>query len=167
MDHSNLPCRDGNKCRVASEWGQLPVIVSEEACDVCLKQDKPCQKNEVTSSLVFATATVANIKLSNDLLKEVQDHLAKLEYPMEGTGAELTKLLSWFKFMDSDQCLCKQRAILMNSWGCAKCAQEIPIILEWLRASAEQLGIIYFDIAARIIVQKAIANARANGSCKD
>jgi hypothetical protein len=81
-----------------------------------------------------------------------------------GPGTELKTLLAgWpFKIVSSPDCKCNRRAAYMDAQGCDWCASEegMAEIMAFLREAAEERGLPFLDVAARLLVRRAIANAR-------
>ena len=48
----------------------------------------------------------------------------------------------------------------MNLWGCDECERRLDQIIAWLREEAHRRGLPFVDAAGRMLVKKAIANAR-------
>lgn len=145
-----------NCCEFASSLANTVVSTSPEACRVCVNHIKPKQLNNVTASLVLYTIKRPIPEDKRYLLKEVQ--ITKFNY-VDGPGTELIKLVSWFKFT-SKKCRCKERALKMNKWGPDGCEQRMSTILRWLRHAAFLNNVPYNKSLVKIVVQKAIRNAR-------
>jgi hypothetical protein len=81
-----------------------------------------------------------------------------------GPGTELKALLAgWpFHIVSSPDCKCNQRARYMDDQGCDWCASEegMAEIMGFLREAAEERGLPFLDVAGRMLVRRAIANAR-------
>ena len=77
-----------------------------------------------------------------------------------GPGTELHALLGRFGLHASGDCKCNSRAALMDANGCNWCEANIDEIVGWLRESAAERGLPFVDIAGRVLVRRAIANAR-------
>jgi len=79
-------------------------------------------------------------------------------------GEELSKLLAgWpFRIVATPDCKCTSRAAYMNSKGCDWCEspEGMAEIMGFLREAAEERGLPFLDAAARLLVRRAIANAR-------
>lgn len=89
--------------------------------------------------------------------------------PKSGAGTELSALLSRLRITaDESGCTCRSRAALMDANGCDWCEANIEEIVGWLRESAAERGLPFLDAAGRLLVRRAIANARrkeaANGA---
>jgi len=83
-----------------------------------------------------------------------------LPSPPAGPGTELHALFGRFGLTASGDCKCNSRAALMDANGCDWCEANINEIVGWLRESAEERGLPYLDVAGRMLVRRAIANAR-------
>jgi hypothetical protein len=79
-------------------------------------------------------------------------------------GTALKSLLScWpFRIVATADCKCTSRAAYMDAKGCDWCEspEGMAEILGFLREAAEERGLPFVDIAARLLVRRAIANAR-------
>ena len=80
--------------------------------------------------------------------------------PSHGPGTELHSLLGRFGLNASGDCKCTSRAALMDANGCDWCEANIEEIVGWLRESAAERGLPFVDAAGRLLVRRAIANAR-------
>ena len=79
-----------------------------------------------------------------------------------GPGAELKKLLAgWpFRFVAGTDCKCNQRARYMDEMGCDWVEANIEECVGYLRESAADRGLPFLDAAGRLLVRRAISNAR-------
>ena len=79
-----------------------------------------------------------------------------------GPGTELKALLAgWpFRIVATADCKCTSRAAYMDAKGCDWCEANIEEIVGWLRESAEERGLPFVDMAGRVLVRRAIHNAR-------
>jgi len=77
-------------------------------------------------------------------------------------GTELKKLLAGWPFYitASPDCSCNARAAEMDRQGVEWCQANIETIVGWLREQATARGLPFFKAAARLLVRRAIANAR-------
>lgn len=80
--------------------------------------------------------------------------------PSRGPGTELHALLGKFGLTAFGDCKCNSRAAEMDRQGVKWCEQNIDTIVGWLREQAEARGLPFLDIAGRVLVRRAIANAR-------
>ena len=84
--------------------------------------------------------------------------------PSLGPGTRLQSLLGRFGITGSGDCKCRSRAALMDTNGCDWCEANIEEIVGWLRESAADRGLPFFDAAGRMLVRRAIRNARRNAT---
>jgi len=80
--------------------------------------------------------------------------------PTHGPGTELKKLLSRVGITASPDCSCNARARTMDEKGCDWCEANLDEIVGWLREEAAKRGLPFIDLAGRMLVRRAIANAR-------
>ena len=83
---------------------------------------------------------------------------------MCSAGTELKALLAgWpFRIVATADCKCTSRARYMDTQGCDWCEspEGMGEIMAFLRESAEERGLPFLDFPARLLVRRAIANAR-------
>jgi len=77
-----------------------------------------------------------------------------------GPGTELHALLGKFGIHVSRDCKCKSRVRYMNQMGADWCEDNIDTIVSFLREAAEERGLPFLDVAGRMLVRRAIHNAR-------
>jgi hypothetical protein len=77
-----------------------------------------------------------------------------------GPGTELKKLLAIAGIVASPDCTCNARAAEMDRNGPAWCEENIGTVCGWLREQAEARGLPFLEIAAKMLVRRAIRNAR-------
>jgi hypothetical protein len=75
-------------------------------------------------------------------------------------GTALKSLLASIGITATPDCPCNARANEMDRRGCDWCEENIDTIVGWLREQAEARGLPFFDAAGRVIVRRAIKNAR-------
>ena len=84
--------------------------------------------------------------------------------PSHGPGTELKALLAgWpFRIVATADCKCTTRAAYMDAKGCDWCEspEGMAEILGFLREAAEERGLPFVDMAGRMLVRRAIHNAR-------
>ena len=80
--------------------------------------------------------------------------------PTHGPGTELKKLLKKVGITASPNCSCNARARTMDQWGCDKCEEHVDEIVGWLREEAAKRRLPFIDAAGRMLVRRAIKNAR-------
>jgi len=79
-----------------------------------------------------------------------------------GPGTELKKLLARVGITATPDCSCNARAAEMDRQGVEWCEANLDTIVGWLREQAEARGLPFLDVAGRMLVKRAIANARRN-----
>ena len=77
-----------------------------------------------------------------------------------GPGAHLSLLLGRLGFSEKPGCKCKSFAAQMDKWGADGCATRVSEILNVLRDEAARRGLPFLDVAGRLLIGRAIANAR-------
>ena len=82
--------------------------------------------------------------------------------PTHGPGTELKKLLAKVGITAAPDCSCNARAAEMDRQGVEWCEANIDTIVGWLREQAEARGLPFIDVAGRMLVRRAISNARRN-----
>lgn len=76
-------------------------------------------------------------------------------------GVALKALLKkWLNITATENCSCNARAAFMDEKGCDWCEQNIDLIVKWLREEAEKRRLPFIDLAGKILVKRAIHNAR-------
>lgn len=93
-----------------------------------------------------------------------QPSAALSEPPGRGPGTELKKLLARVGIVSSPDCSCNIVANEMDSWGPDECEKpdRIDYIVAAMRDNAVRRGLPFLDAAGRMLVRRAIANARRN-----
>jgi len=82
--------------------------------------------------------------------------------PASGPGTELKKLLARVGIIATPDCSCNARAAEMDRQGVKWCEANLDTIVGWLREQAEARGLPFIDLAGRLLVRRAIRNARRN-----
>ena len=79
-----------------------------------------------------------------------------------GPGTELSKLLKRFGIEPTPTCQCRAMAAAMDAWGPDECEkpERVNEIVAVMRAEAEARGLPFLDVAGRLLVRRAIRNAR-------
>ena len=80
--------------------------------------------------------------------------------PQSGPGTELKKLLAKVGITATPNCSCNARALTMDAKGCEWCEAHLDEIVGWLREEATKRGLPFLDAAGRVLVRRAISNAR-------
>lgn len=84
-----------------------------------------------------------------------------------GPGTELKALLSKIGITATPTCSCNARAKTMDENEAREpgwCEANIDTIVGWLREEATKRGLPFVDMAGRLLVRRAIANARRKGA---
>lgn len=81
-----------------------------------------------------------------------------------GPGTELKKLLAKAGLTASPDCSCNARAAEMDARGCDWCEDNLDTIVGWLREQAQARGLPFLGAAGRLLVRRAIANARRSAT---
>lgn len=81
---------------------------------------------------------------------------------ISGVGTEIKQILSKIDIVATENCSCNAKAKLMDSNGIEWCENNIDTIVGWLREEANKRKLPFIDIAGKILVKKAIKNARKN-----
>jgi hypothetical protein len=82
--------------------------------------------------------------------------------PASGPGTELKKLLARVGIVATSSCPCNARAAEMDRQGVEWCEGNIDTIVGWLREQADSRGLPFVELVGRMLVRRAIANARRN-----
>jgi hypothetical protein len=79
-----------------------------------------------------------------------------------GPGAELSKLLKRLGIEPTPTCKCRSKAAQMDAWGCDECAkpERIDEVVAVMREEAKARSLPFLDAAGRVLVRRAISNAR-------
>ena len=81
-----------------------------------------------------------------------------------GPGTELAKLLKRFGISPTPTCQCRAKQQQMDAWGCDEASkpERIDEVVAVMRAEATARGLPFLDLAGRLLVRRAIQNARRN-----
>ncbi len=77
-----------------------------------------------------------------------------------GSGTELEKLIEKFGFKPGFNCKCAQHIREMDMKGFEWCEENIDTINEWLRLEAQRAKLPFTEIGAKLLIRRAINNAR-------
>ena len=88
------------------------------------------------------------------------DNVPIIYYDKGGPGTELKKLLSKIGIKAKPNCSCNARAKQMDLWGCDECEKRIDEIVGWLREEANKRKLPFIDYAGKMLIKRAIKNAR-------
>jgi hypothetical protein len=75
-------------------------------------------------------------------------------------GTALKSLLATIGITATPNCSCNARANEMDARGCDWCEDNLDTIVGWLREEATKRGLPFLDAAGRLLVRRAIRNAR-------
>lgn len=81
----------------------------------------------------------------------------------KGPGTELKKLLARIGINATPDCKCNARAVFLDSMENHEpgwCEAHIDEVVGWLREEATKRGLPFLDAAGRMLVKRAIQNAR-------
>jgi len=79
-----------------------------------------------------------------------------------GPGAELSGLLKRLGVEPTPTCACRAKAAQMDAWGCDECSkpERIEEVVGVMREEAKARGLPFIDAVGRMLVKRAIHNAR-------
>lgn len=118
---------------------------------------------KVSSPSVRRNCAVASKDFSEEKSVEPRAALPPMLTHPRGPGTELKKLLMTMGITASPTCSCNARASLMDENEASKpgwCEAHMEEIVGWLREEATKRGLPFLDAAGRLLVRRAIANAR-------
>ena len=93
----------------------------------------------------------------------IYERIQQVEKPAPpGPGTELSKLLKRFGIEPTPTCSCRAKAAEMDAWGCDECSkpERIEEVVAVMREEAKARGLPFVDMAGRVLVRRAISNAR-------
>jgi hypothetical protein len=72
--------------------------------------------------------------------------------------------LKRFGIEPTPTCACRAKAAEMDAWGCDECSkpERIDEVVKVMREEAHARGLPFLDVAGRLLVERAISNARRN-----
>ena len=102
-----------------------------------------------------------------DTESEFYPRVSRLPEPAplsHGPGTELSKMLKRLGINPTPTCQCRAMSQKMDAWGCDECErpERIAEVVAVMRAEATARGLPFIDIAGRMLVRRAIRNARRN-----
>ena len=110
----------------------------------------------------------ASSPVSEDFIAIAQEDYVRLrdEFVLRagGPGTELKKLLRAWGIVAKPNCSCNRRARMMDEKGVEWCEANIDEIVGWLREEATKRKLPFVDLAGRLLVKRAIRNARRAAS---
>lgn len=113
----------------------------------------------------------ATVPKEHAVTKSVYSHcrVARAESPRPqvdgGPGTELKKILGRIGITATATCSCNARAATMDEREAEEpgwCEANIDMIVGWLRDEATRRGLPFIDAVGKMLVRRAIANARRN-----
>lgn len=164
--YSSLPIVCSNLldgvCSVASDVAGNPVTPTRSECEYCSTLAPPRCRNMMT--LALARRNTVCTKTAELLLGEMRSLAKAAAKPLQcvvgGPGTELKKLISWFYIPDTTKCRCNDRVAKMDAWGPDVCEERLDTIIRWLRHSASVYKVPFQETVVRLLVKRAITNAR-------
>lgn len=84
----------------------------------------------------------------------------KTRQPTQGPGTELKRLLAKVGIKAQPNCSCNRRARIMDEHGIEWCERNMDEIVGWLREEATKRKLPFMDAAGRMLVKRAIRNAK-------
>lgn len=89
-----------------------------------------------------------------------------LTFVIGGPGTELSALLKRFGIEPTPTCQCRAKAAQMDAWGADECEkpERIDEVVAVMRTEAAARGLPFLDAAGRMLVRRAVANARRKES---
>ena len=124
-------------------------IVSEDGDQITVDVDHPAYPREAKPGFVRPKA------------------MARTPPPTHGPGVELKKLLLLVGIVATPNCACNARARMMDEYEARKpgwCLEHIEEIVGWLREEATKRGLPFIATLAKLMVRRAIHNARKEAS---
>jgi hypothetical protein len=120
--------------------------------------------DEVMGCVVSQDGEQWTIDVESEFYPRVSRMPQPVAPPAQGPGTELSKLLKRFGIEPTPTCACRAKAAEMDSWGCDEASkpERIDEVVAVMRAEAEARGLPFLDVAGRLLVRRAIANARRN-----
>lgn len=90
----------------------------------------------------------------------------KVEKAPSGPGTELSRLLKRIGIEPTPTCACRAKAAEMDRWGPDECekAERIKEVVAVMRQEAKARGLPFINAAGRLLVRRAIRNARRAAS---
>lgn len=150
------PNLHGEYCGVVSDLCGLQRRTAASTCDACRRTNTPQGKNLVTCGLAILAIRESG-KRVEDFPEVYQLLLSKVP---TGPGDELKKLISWLYVPDDSSCKCNDRIAKMNKWGPDGCEERMDTIVRWLKHSAATHNIPFQETVVRMLIKRAISNAR-------
>jgi hypothetical protein len=135
-------------------------IVGEDGDQITVDEDHPAYPREPKPGFTPPKQTIQTPANFTQQKREGWGQAAAVA----GPGTELKKLLKLVGITASPTCSCNKRARTMDTNGCDWCEANIDTIVGWLREEATKRKLPFVDMAGRILVKRAIRNARKAAS---
>jgi len=110
-----------------------------------------CRKPEFSSADVLPVQESAG---------ESWKRVDRVDRSAGGVGTELTKLLHKIGITHKPGCQCGSRAALLDKMTPEQVAEKTDTVVGWMREEANRRGLPFLDLPARLLVKRAIRNAR-------
>lgn len=133
--------------RLLSSDGEMQTVV-------CVHCGRPVTLKDAASKHI-----VANCRGSQETRWKDGERV-RATLPQGGAGTELKKMLAAVGIESTPNCACNRRAAEMDARGPDWCEENIDTIVGWLREEATKRNLPFLDAAGRLLVRRAIANAR-------
>lgn len=78
----------------------------------------------------------------------------------QGVGIELKRLLRKIGIVPKTGCKCKDHAKQMDDLGIEWCLQNVETIADWMEEEAKRRKMPFLRVGAKVLVKKAIRNAK-------
>lgn len=149
-----VPCADPGvickKCVTCGKTANIPAAIAAGWPKIEAELIRLCQTPEIPPVDVSPPVNPAAASPPQPPLQPVKT----------GAGTELKKLLAKFGIKATPNCRCNARARTMDENGLEWCEKNIPLITEWLREEAQRRRLPFSEFAAKILIRRAITNAR-------
>ena len=146
------------------DWGMtqsFPISGVEESCFIGCNEMPTWNDIEPFSTGAFGDTLPLSF---GNQFKKVEERSMPAKTKTGGAGTELTKLLRFFGIKATEKgCKCKSRAAKMDKNGVEWCSNNVEKICDWLQEEAQKRKLPFVRTAAKIIVLRAIRNARSKG----
>ena len=131
-------------------------------CPACGKKGP----SRTARSNCLPTMTAEELQAMRDRFSEMIERSGTPSLPptakQSGPGTELSKLLKRFGIEPTPTCACRAKAAQMDAWGPDECSkpERIEEVVAVMREEAKARSLPFIDAAGRVLVRRAIKNAR-------
>jgi hypothetical protein len=124
---------------------------------------KICELDEQTGACQFCGVRMPHPEFARNCFQSLAV-ASPPSTPTNGPGTELSRLLKRIGIEPTPTCACRAKAAEMDAWGCDEASkpERIEEVVAVMRAEAAARGLPFLDIAGRMLVRRAIQNARRN-----